>query len=281
MKNSETKNFEYIPNLPSLKASESQACVSFMFYDSEKEISQKWIEWLERFFAQFSLTPDTLILHQEGKTKTGKYYRQRGALLKALEESSIDFQVRSKVIDASTGFFPSEISVSINTSGPGKAQGVVSVRQDLVPNSLKFSRNLALELLPLTGLFYGHCSSFPIILGPDAYAAGLGTIPKGWSFASTKSYTERLTTWRKRIQILESGEKFFREIFPINFLKESHFTQIISEKPSRLFFESYGSVVELSPDSKQFMWVVDIEKLKELRKVMESEGLILSDLGKG
>lgn len=281
MKILEDQNFEFIPYLPTLKASESQPCVSFMFYDSEKAFSHEWIEWLERFFVQFSLSPDSLILHQDGKTRAGKYKRQKGALFKAVEKNGIDFQIRSKIIDSSIGFFPSEISVSVNTSGLGKMQGVFSVRKYLVPNLLEFSKSLALELLPLVGDFYGHSSRFPIILGPDAYGAGLGTIPKGWSFASTKSYTGRLTTWRKRSQHLESIKNYFREIFPINFLKDSHMHGSIFGKPARLFYEDFGTIMELANDSKQFVWVVETDKIELLRKSMEEEGLILSHPKKG
>lgn len=276
MKNTTVQDFSFIPNIPKLDAGEDMACVSFMFYDSEKKINQDWLEWLELLFSYFDSEIDRVLFHHKGKTRHGKYSRLKKAFLDAMETGDVDFQLRSRVIEGHPGFFPSEVSISVNASGPGNAQGVISIIEKKVPDVSNFSKKLASELMLLAGSFYAHSSKFPMILGPDAYAAAVGAIPKGWSFNSTKTYTERLTTWRKKTRHLDHIEMSFREIFPINFLKETHMNSTIVGKPARSFYEMYGSVIELSPNSQQYMWEVESSKLKLLREIMEKEGLILS-----
>lgn len=277
MKNFTNNNdFDFIPNIPTLGLNDRKACISFMFYDSDDEISRKWIDWLESLFLKLRTEPDNLLLHRDGKTRKGKYSRLRKALISAVEESSIDFQLRSPKREGLYDFFPSEVSVSINTSGPGQAQGVISVIEEKVPNIYEFANEIASDIVPLTGNFYGHCSRFPALLGPDAYAAAVGAIPKGWDFKSTQPYTERLTNWRKKTQFVNGVAASFREIFPINFLKQSHLENNILGKPARLFYETYGKFLRVSPNSEQYMWVVPNEKLEFLRKILEEDHLILS-----
>lgn len=276
MKNYILRDYSFIPEIPALSVDEDMGCISFMFYDADKEINLAWIEWVEALFLYFDIEPDSIVFHHDGKTKQGKYSRLKKALLDATEKGEIDFQLRSRAIEGYPTFFPSEISVSMNTSGPGSAQGVISIIEKKVPNILDWSKKLASELTLLAGSFYAHSSKFPMLLGPDAYAAAVGTIPKGWSFNSTRAYTTRLTVWRDSTQNLSHIENFFREIFPINFLKETHMNSTIVGKPARSFYEMYGSVIEVSPNSQQYMWEVESRKLKLLRKIMEKEGLILS-----
>lgn len=276
MKNKTVQDFSFIPNIPKLGAAEDMACVSFMFYDSEKKLNQDWLEWLELIFSSFDTEPDRILFHFEGKTRRGKYSRLKKTFFSALEKGDVDFQLRSRAIEGHPDFFPSEISISINTSGPGNAQGVISIVENKVPNIFDFSNNIASELVSLAGNFYAHSSKFPMILGPDSYAAAVGTIPKGWSFNSTKAYTERLTAWRNNTRDLTHIETSFREIFPINFLKDSHIKSTIGGTPAKSLYEMYGLIIEVSPNSNQYLWKVESNKLQLLRKIMEKEGLILS-----
>lgn len=276
MRSSSKNNFDFIPNLPVLKDEDQNACVSFMFYDAEKEVNGNWVDWLETIFLKFNSEPDSIIFQQGGKTKRGKYINLRESFLSSTKNNEVDFQIRSVKKDSLSDFFPSAVSISINASGPGKAQGAISLTEELVPNISDFSSSIASELFSLAGSFYGHSSRFPIILGPDSYAAGVGAIPKGWSFASTRPYTNRLTNWRKKTNQLDSIPGSFREVFPINFLKKSHLEAKISGRPAKLIFEKFGSIIEVSPTGDQYMWLVESVKLKLLRNILEKEGLILS-----
>ena len=254
-------------------------CFSLMFYDITNKLGPEWVDLIERLFRIYGCDPINIILHGARKRK-GSFKRIRSHLIEDLEAArsgeAVHFRIGSAPTEDGVSFFASDISVSINTSGPGCAQGVFSVRERCDRNFEDFVDYLVPKLVPLTGMFYGYASKFPAILGPGAYAASLGTIPKGWSFTSTRSYTKRITTWRDNIRDRRGLNGFFREVYPVNFLTRAHLDQEISGKLASEIFEEFGSLKQLAGIGDMFVWWVPLNRIAVVREILENENLILS-----
>jgi hypothetical protein len=274
-----TYKFDFLPNAPTLPKG-TQVALSLMFYDLENNLNSSWLNWIVKVFSHYGIAPDSLILHTSSGNSSGRLENLSEKLTIALNNANdgatIDLQVRSTPIADGVGFFPTEMSLSINTSGPGKAQGVLSIR-DREDRSLRdFALHHAQEIAELGGKFYGHASKFPAILGPDSYAACVGAIPKGWSFTSTQAYTNRLTAWRNHGASREHLNGYLREVFPINFLTTAHVNSNDSMFHTPSFFEKFGTLSPLGKSKDQYVWEVTHKKLPKARSEMEKAGLVLS-----
>lgn len=271
--------YNFLPGIPKLPK-DSFSVLSFMFYDIRKPVNENWLQWIESVFEDYGATPEKLIVRSKVSNYSGMFSKLRTKLLYLLAEASegqeIDFQVRSAPLADGVGFYPSDISISINTNNLHKSQGVFSIRDFCGRDLVRFSTNCAKKLTSMNYQFYGHASKFPGIIGPDFYSASVGSIPKGWSFMSTREYTKRITVWRDEYNSLSQINGFFREIFPINFLNETHLQKHINGMSAKCFYEMFGNVFEIAKDSNQYAWIIDEEKLSFLRKKMEKENLVLS-----
>lgn len=270
----------FLPYLPPL-GSNSRLVVSLMFYDLERPLNAQWVPWIDSKFHEYGLRPSKVNFTARNSDRSGNYETLKKSLAEALagltEEGGFSsLRIRSEMLFPDDGFFPCEMEVSIEVGGPGYARGSISVVKRNVPGLAEFSLNTAREISHLGGTFYGHASLFPAILGPEYYLGSVGTIPKGWSFVSTRAYTKRLTAWRHHGSSREHVDGYLREVFPINFLTDAHLNTHIGDQAAKALYVKHGELSPLVGFDGQHVWRVADKNLKRARSALEKLGLVLS-----
>lgn len=274
------QDFSYLPGLPNLNGC-NEAALSFMFYDTDQRLGEHWIEWIDKMFGRFDETPSQSIFNAPSGTRRGSYKRQKKALVSALRNTEIsgnfDVRVRSSKPTNDLGFFPSSMEVILSSRGGLLTRGSVSVLAKHTSLGLyETAVSIGSSLHEVSGTFYGHASYFPAVLGPEQYLANVGSIPKGWSFESTRAFTKRITNWRNNFVQLDSIGNGFREVFPVNFLKRSHLEKKIAGKSAVLWLQRFGTVEQLAETPDLIVWNLSQKRIRPARTELEKLGLILS-----
>ncbi len=269
----------FLPFLPTFQ-SETRLVANLMFYGLERPLSRDWVQLIEQQFVRYSLEPQELCYTAHSKDKSGDYSSLKSELEDALscnakyELKSI--RVRSKAVAPEDGFLPCDMEISVDTGGPTHARGSISVSIDKAPDLEEFATQTSHDVSRIGGCYYGHSSLFPAILGPEYYLGSVGTIPKGWSFISTRAYTKRLTAWRDHGANRISLNGYFREVFPYNFLTKHHLNQRILGKPAADLFKEFGTLEEFGASASQYVWKVPLVLIPKAREVLEEANLVLS-----
>ena len=253
-----------------------------MIYDWERPIDRSWLDAFEAPFAEFGAVPVEGTGHLEKKKSHGAYKRVRKKLAEFLEnaEEKQDFSVRirSEETDPNDGFCPSDVVVSFGLSDSSRKAACVAVRESLVSGPDELIERVERAIFDKCGAFYGGAFDFPAAFGPDAYLVSLGAIPKGHKWNSNREYSARITRWRKNTlnRKLRPSRGYFREIYPINFVLETHLNMPFRDAPLSKFMEATGALRPFEFNEKMYRWDVPDEHLNEVREALEPSGLVLS-----
>lgn len=253
-----------------------------MIFDWERQVDSTWLDAFEAPFAEFGASPVEGTGHLEKKKSHGAYKRVRKKLAEFLDEAEekqdFSLRIRSEETDPNDGFCPSDITVSLGVTSPARKAACVAVREGLVSDSDELIERVGRAIFDKCGAFYGGAFDFPAAFGPDAYLASLGAIPKGHKWNSNRDYSARITRWRKNIlnRKLRPSRGYFREIYPINFVLETHLNMPFRDAPLSKFMEAAGVLRPFEFNEKMYRWDVPEKQLKEVREALESSGLVLS-----
>ena len=253
-----------------------------MVFDWECPIDSSWLDAFEAPFAEFGAVPVEGTGHLEKRKTHGAYERVRKKFAEFLEdaEEKQDFSVRirSEETDPNDGSCPSDVIVSFGVSSPARKAACVAVRESLVSDPDELIERVGRTIFDKCGPFYGGAFDFPAAFGPDAYLASLRAIPKGHKWNSNRDYSARITRWRKSIlnRKLRPSRGYFREIYPINFLLETHLNMPFRDAPLSKFMEVTGALRPFEFNEKMHRWDVPEKQLKEVREALEPSGLVLS-----
>ena len=253
-----------------------------MVFDWERQVESSWLDVFEFLFSEFDLEPAEGTGNLGKRQSHGAYKRVRRKLAEFLGEAeeaeSFSIRIRSEATHPRDGFFPSDALVSFGvSSGPRKA-ACFAVREGLVSAPDELVQRIGPPVLSKFGAFYGGAWDFPAAFGPDAYLVSLGAVPKGHLSTSNADYFARITQWRKNVlnRKLRPASGYFREVYPINFLLETHLNMPFRDEPLSGFMTETGTLRSCDFNEQMYRWDVPKERLEEVQGALESSGLILS-----
>ena len=253
-----------------------------MVYGWEKPIGPEWIDVIEDIFLVFGHEPFEGMgnlgeLHSHGSYNRVRK-RLRGFSENPNESELFAIRVRSSPDFIDEAFFPCNIEVSLGFSHSNPKKAVVAVREALISDYKELVTRIGKNFFDLFGSFYGGAWDFPAAFGPSDYMVSVRAIPGRLPYGINDAYANRITRWRdniwhKKCQV-RSG--YFREIYPINFLLETHLNAPFRGQPLYKFMEKNGSLEMFEFNEKMHCWNITEENLDFVRKTLEPSGLVLS-----
>lgn len=271
------------PDRGTYAASDVARCI--MFYDWEKPVGPDWLELAKIIFAEFGQEIVEGIGNLGKRHSHGRFGTVEKKLLAFLEaarddaKSTVDIQVRSGPYIESDAFYPCDVEIAWSISDKGQKDGLIAVRRARVDSCDSLVERIGKKLFSATGAAYAGAFDFPTLFGPGYYQVGLGTMPAGVSSLANEKYTARITRWRDaRWRGLLTSTGYVREIYPINFLLESHLCMRFEGRPLSEYLEKVGTLKAAGYNDKMYRWIVPAERLEKVRKDLESSGLVLSSM---
>lgn len=253
-----------------------------MVFDWEYQAEASWLESIEDVFSELDQSPAEGTGHLGDAKSHGKYRRVRKRLGEFLaaggKGQNFSIRVRSDETHRQDGFLPSNLSISCNAANTSGKSAGVALRAEIIDDLKEFVRRIETPVFKCFGAFYGGAWAFPAAFGPDSYLVSLSTIPKGHKFDSNNDYSARITRWRDNIwhRKVRPSRGYFREVYPINFLLETHLNMPFRDEPLSTFMKETGVLRPCELNKKMHRWDVPPERLKEVRETLEPSGLILS-----
>lgn len=265
------------PSRDTFESSDYARCL--IFYDWEKPVGSDWLSLVEAFFSEFGQEPFEATANLGDQRSHGRFSRTKKKLARLLEskgnQASLNIRIRGEA--RSESFFPCDVEISLTTRPSGQKEGLIAIRQNLVESCVALVARLGKNLFDATGEVYAGAFDFPTVFGPAAYWASLGTIPSGGSSLANKEYLERLTRWRdNRWNGVMTKDGYLREVYPINYVLESHLNMPFRGASLGAHMERVGVLKVSECSSKMFRWLIPVERLPWVRSELESSGLILS-----
>lgn len=103
-------------------------------------------------------------------------------------------------------------------------------------------------------------------------------MPVGVSWNSNREYADRITRWRDNRQLkkLTTRAGYFREIYPINFVLDTHLAMPFRGGMLSEFMQANGTLRPLDMHDEIFRWDVPDPIIPHVRGSLEESGLILS-----
>ena len=269
------------PDRETYGSSETAYCL--MFYDWPEAIGPDWLEFAEVVFSQFG----GVIVEGTGgvgdQRSHGAFRRVRKRLdgfLRAVRngaKENFDIRLRSDRCEESNAFFPSTIEMVWSLHASGRKNGMVAVRQGLVDGLETLLQKVSTTVFDKTGPAYAYAIPFPTLFDPSAYLATVVVVPRGGSTLSNKNYGERLTRFRDNWWSgLLPSQGHLREVYPINFVLDSHLSMPFQDRPLSEYMENVGKLQPTEYSEKVYRWTVPGERLSWVRQDLEPSGLILS-----
>lgn len=256
----------------------------FMFYDWEKPVVPDWLETAQTIFAQFGQTIFEGTGSLGGQHSHGRFGRVKkklagflGAVHNKTTSDFFDIRVWSQHYVKSDAFFPCDIEMVWSVNASGRKKGMIAVRDTLVDGLEPLIQQIGKNLFDMTGVMYAHALCFPTLFGPDSYLASVGTIPSGMSSTANKKYYDRITQWRdNRWSGLLGSQGYLREVYPINFVLDSHLNMPFQGRPLSEYMKKVGNLKVTEYNDKIYRWTVPAERLEKVRQDLEPSGLVLS-----
>ena len=254
---------------------------SLMFYDWEKPIAGDWLDVVENFFSKFDVSIQEGSGHAANKNSHGSYKRVKKRLKSFLSDYNDSFSIRLRgtpLLDPLSSHYPTDVQFCLSVDFTGQKKGMISVIDSLVGSCDVLVASIAEDLFSFTGPTYGGAWDFPIASGPGEYLAFVNVRPRGMKANHNKEYAERIIRFRNntRHRKLRVADGYFREIYPINFLRSSHLNMPFQDEALSRFMETCGHLSEVDYMKNLFRWDIAPGRLDEIRRSLETSGLILS-----
>lgn len=253
----------------------------FMFYEWEALYDRRLLDLGDRLLAEFGASSVEETGNLGDKKIHGSYKKARPVLENFFERCGSDLHPGIRLRSAparDNDFFPSDIEFDAHVKLSGQKQGVFAVDETLVASIRKLSERVASIIFDGLGAGYGACWDFPSELGVEGYLASVSMMPSGMKWGADEKYAARLNRWRDNVwhRKLRARDGYFREIYPINFLLETHLSMPFRDAPLSKFMETAGSLQSCEFNHKMYRWDVPDENLGEVREALDPSGLILS-----
>ena len=253
-----------------------------MIHELEHRVDATWMNLFEDVFAELGAPPFEGTGFLGEKKSHGSYRRVRKKLGEFLDSSTsgdnFGVRIRSESKYPEEGFFPSDLGIFLGQSNIRPTYIGIAARPPFVHNVDALIEKIGKARFEVFGTFYGGAWDFPTAFDPEGYLVSVGAIPKGHKWGSNREYSERLTRWEDNIwrRKLRASRGYFREIYPINFLLETHLNMPFRDEPLSKFMEATGALRPFEFNEKMYRWDVPDETLNEVREALEPSGLILS-----
>ena len=249
-------------------------------YDWTKPVDPAWLALGEQLFSLFDDFPEQGTGSCGGQSSHGSYRRVHTRLSKFLETGGLsdDFDIRllGKASSGGEGFFPSNLLFAFSCGVTRLRKAMFAVDESVCASLSDLLEVTGEPIFTSTGNAYGGAFEFPVDYDPEGYLSSIAGMPKGAKWGANEDYAARITRWRDNIwkNSFQVQDGYFREIYPINFLLESHLSMPFRGNPLYKFAESVG-ILQTVNDG-QFRWDVPADELRLTREQMENSGLILS-----
>jgi len=258
---------------------DNTTAVSFLICNWTNKLDGELLYIIESIFKYFGLRLYEGNGSCDDKTSRGKYNRIRKKFSEFLlsTASFIDLKLVSEPT-YQDDFFPSKLLTAFSLDVETLNHGVVSIREVEASLDCQTIVEFYEGYLKKFGLFYGGVFLFPAKYGPDYYLSSVNTMPKGIKWGSNTEYVQRLNNWKENtvIKKIDPLDGYFREIYPYNFVVESHLKKRFEGRAIRDFMEEYGTLIQLDRNAPQYLWSIECSKLEKVSEALESSGLVLS-----
>ena len=257
-----------------------------MLYDWAKPVGPEWLSLTRRVFLEFGQEAAEGTGSLGDKKTHGAYKRIRKRLVEFLNASgeidTLDMRVLSEKCFENEGFFPSRLGMAWSSNTTQNKKAVVAVRDALVDSTDELIERIGKQLFEVTGEAYGGAWDFPATFGPESYLSSVGAVPRGVKWGTNRDYSARITRWRDNIRHrkMKPSRGYFREIYPTNFLLETHLNMPFRDRPLLNYLEETGSLSSFVFAENMYRWDVPKDNLDEVRGALESSGLVLSSATK-
>jgi len=253
-----------------------------MIYGWDNVDSSSFQHYIEELFNLFDMSPDQATGSNQTINTHGSYNRVKKKLYTLVnmenDNDRFDFRVRASNPKFEAGFFPCNLEFVANKSNIHPKQAQIAVKDGVV-NSCSTMIDKVLNItLQEFGAFCGGCWSFPAEFGPAEYLSSVGSLPQGVKWGSNRYYVQRITRWKNNIwrNGYAPAKGYFREIYPINFLFQTHLDMPFRNNNLSDYIERHGSLTALDTSKKMFRWDLTDEELMGVRTDLEDSGLVLS-----
>lgn len=268
---------------------ESKLCINsdvaycLTFYDWSNLVGTEWIEIAKNIFSEFGENIYEGTGNLGSQHTHGQFNRVQKKLVSFLDklknsnnEFNFDVRLLSEKYKENDAFFPGNIEIVIGVKSSGKKNGLIAIRENKIGSLDQMVEKIGNIVFESTGATYAGLFEFPTLFGPDCYLSGVSSIPSGMSSLINETYSTRITQWRDNCWAGFSPKQgYFREIYPINFLFESHITATFNNKPLVHYMEKFG-ILSKSNFNNMYRWDIPEKNLDQVRIDLEKSGLILS-----
>lgn len=254
----------------------------FTIYDWSGSVDTTWQDLAEALFARLGEDIVQATGSHDDQHTHGSYRRVRKRVSTFLqytnETQSFGIRLRSRPVRDPNGFFPSDIELVFAVTKDESTRLCLAVSHDITTDRQQIFEEACVPILELSGRCYGGAFDFPAAFDPECYLSSIGAIPKGGRWSDNRLHTERITLWRDRTfkMGLRPTDGYFREVYCVNLIQQSHLAAPFRGGRLGQFAEEVGSVRKLSVPDDTYLWTIPDEKLSAVRIAMEDSGLVLS-----
>lgn len=252
-----------------------------MLYEWHAPYDRQLLDVGDKLFAEFSASSVEETGNLGDEQTHGKHKKVRPVLEGFFEKASSELRPGIRLRSSSirdNNLFPSDLEFNAHVNISGQKQCALAVDEELVTSAHELSDKVETIIFTQLGVGYGGCWDFPAEIGAEGYLSSVSMMPSGMKWGADKDYSTRITRWRDNIwrQKLRASRGYFREIYPINFLLETHLNMPFRDEPLSKFMEATGALRPFEFNEKMYRWDVPDETLNEVREALEPSGLILS-----
>lgn len=255
-------------------------CITF--YDWEKPIDAEWMDKIIEMFAEFGQVIDEGTGNLGAQHSHGSFRRVKKRLAGFLSGiygnvgQNFDIRLRSVANYKSDAFFPCDMEIVFNSHRFGNKGGMLAVRENLIGSSKLLVEKVGEKLFSLTGATYAGVFDFPTMFGPECYQASVSAVPRGMDTFINEAYKKRITKFRdNRGHGFLTNQGYLREVYPINFLLETHLKMPFHNQSLSEYMQRVGTLERIH-DKNMYRWDIPLGILDDVRQEFESSGLILS-----
>jgi hypothetical protein len=268
---------------------EQELCASsdiaycLMFYDWEKPVGSAWLNFAMNTFAEFGQTIQQGTGNLDAQHSHGGYARVKKKISGFFDENrqnigrDFDIRLRGPINFEADAFFPCEIELVLGITKLGYKSGILAVRETLAGSCESLIGRVGQSLFAKTGVAYAGAFEFPTMFGPSFYECSMGAIPHRMSSQINETYGHRIARFsQNRYKGFLTKDGYLREVYPINFLMDTHLEMPFKGASFHEFAQRVGKLEKAYGVQAIYRWDVPLENLDEVRQALEPSGLILS-----
>lgn len=248
---------------------------SLAFHDFKKtEINWKeWFSYIEEWFRKNGLIPNR-ISGASGKTikfENGKKKLEKNSF-KSIETDGV--WVIATPPEVGTEMVDFIFAVDLHDEPNGNKTLVLCWDDQIIKFDQFYIEKLAKDLYEYLEPAYGYTYQRPFELGPVFYPFG---VIAGLDFGEPER--KLISKWGNEYSYEDGDYKtgLMRDIYPINFLSESHFSHEIEGQSLKDWIESSSEHGELKKlTDNLWSWWVPEDKIAKIREIFIPTGLLLS-----